>query len=274
MGRLGTSSDRCNTSTHSWTSAQSTIGCLTRTPVRRDVGQKQRRVALCSEDHLFFLLLSTSERGTGVRSKYSGCNSSSVFRELRDKNWKKEEEKNPRRWGFLGNNSIFLHCNARGRRGVSLPLPPFFHFFFSSFWPVPQPPVRGKHTLHILQTRVFREEIERKLCRKSKKKKSVSPSRFLCLSVAHFTQRMTPCFQFTSNYLYSSLKMEVKAVNNTYRNSHTTPVHQNDSEVWWSLIQNYSGLIQCKIATWLTARWLQQDNIPSTGVNARSQFQM
>lgn len=98
------------------------------------------------------------------------------------------------------------------RWSVSLSLSPlsFFHIFL--FWQVPQPPVHGKHTLHILQTRVFREEIERKLCRKCKK--SVSPSLFLCLSVAHFTQRTTPCFQFTSNYSCLSLKGKVKAGNN------------------------------------------------------------
>ena len=44
----------------------------------------------------------------------------------------------------------------------------YFIFFLFLFWQVPQPPVHGKHTLHILQTRVFGEEIERKLCRKCK----------------------------------------------------------------------------------------------------------
>lgn len=89
-GRLGTLSRCCNTSTHSWTSVPSLPLAVSH---EHQLGVMQdRNKGRCTllRGAFFPPPLSTSARVAGVRSKYSGRNSSSVFRELRDKKWKKQ----------------------------------------------------------------------------------------------------------------------------------------------------------------------------------------
>lgn len=182
MGRGGDLFYRSNICTHSWPSVPSLPLAVSH---EHQLGvMPDRNKGRCTLWGAFvFSSLSMSAWVTGVRSKYSGRNSSSVFRELRDKKVKKQGGEVF--WVITPSFSIailsILSLSLSDTLFSSLSLPfflsPSLFFPFFLFWQVLQPPIHGKHTLHILQTRVFREEIERKLCRKCKK----NPSLRLCL---------------------------------------------------------------------------------------------